>query len=101
MFKAMILLARRDGMTHDEFVDWWMNEHRPLASRLPGLRRLVFNDAGDTSDEIDGITELWFDSERGFLDAYATELGQRVTADSLAHVRSRQRLFVTEHDIVG
>jgi uncharacterized protein (TIGR02118 family) len=99
MFKAMILLTRRDDMTHDGFVDWWMNEHRPLASALPGLRRLVFNDVGDASD-IDGITELWFDSERDFLDAYATEHGQRVAADSLAHVRSRTRLFVTEHCVV-
>ena len=33
--------------------------------------------------------------------AYATELGTRVAADSMAHVRGRRRLFVTEHPIVG
>lgn len=101
MFKAMILLARRDDMTHGEFIDWWLNEHRPLAADLPGLRRLVFNDVGEAGDDVDGITELWFDSERDLLDAYATEHGQRVAADSLAHVRSRTRLLVTEHCVVG
>jgi hypothetical protein len=31
----------------------------------------------------------------------AYELGQRVAADSMAHLRGRARLFVTEHVIVG
>ncbi|MBL6760672.1 MAG: EthD domain-containing protein, partial [Ilumatobacteraceae bacterium] len=37
--KAVILLTRREDMTHEEFVSWWLGQHRALASRLPGLRR--------------------------------------------------------------
>lgn len=103
MFKAVILLTRRDDMTADDFRRWWLDEHAPLARQLPGCRRLVFNlvealpDASDRPLSCDGISELWFDSRATFDAAYTTELGRRVAADSSAHVRSRVRLFVEEH----
>ncbi len=96
----MILLARRHDMTHDEFRDWWLVEHSPLAVQLPGVRRIVFNDI-EGADDVDGITELWFDSRADFDAAYDTELGRRVAADSMAHVRSRTRLFPVEHPVIG
>ena len=43
MFKAVILLARAEGATRQEFRDWWLGPHAELARDLPGLRRLVFN----------------------------------------------------------
>jgi uncharacterized protein (TIGR02118 family) len=105
-FKAVILLTRRDDMTPDQFRQWWLHEHAPLAAQLPGVRRIVFNEVlGDdplaVDGAVDGISELWFDTEADFVAAYATELGQRVAADSMAHVRSRTRMFVTEHVVVG
>lgn len=99
-FKAVILLSRRDDMTADEFRRWWLHEHAPLAARLPGVRRIVFNAANGDDPEVDGVSELWFDSEDDFVAAYATEIGQQVAADSMAHVRSRTRMFVTEHVVV-
>ena len=99
-FKAVILLRRRDDMTPEEFRQWWLHDHAPLAARLPGVRRIVFNAAAD-NDDVDGVSELWFDNEEAFTAAYATELGQQVAADSMAHVRSRTRLFVTEHVVAG
>ena len=106
MFKAIILLYRRDDMTHADFRRWWLDDHAPLARQLPGCRRLVFNLLAEAPDaapdaapdvSADGISELWFDSRAAFDAAYATELGRRVAADSTAHVRSRLRLFVEEH----
>lgn len=96
MFKAIILLSRRDDMTPAQFQSWWLHEHALLAAQLPGVRRIVFNACADNT-EIDGISELWFDSQADFESAYATELGKSVAADSMAHVRSRTRLFVTEN----
>lgn len=103
MFKAVILLTRREDLSHDAFAGWWLSDHLPLASRLPGLRRLVFDVVDTGADEagIDGISELWFDSQAAFEAAYAGEIGKAVAADSLAHVRSRVRLFVTENEAVG
>ncbi len=104
-FKAIILLRRRDDMTHDEFRTWWLEEHAPLAARLPGVRRLVFNLGEDRGtgnpDDVDGVSELWFDDRAAFDAAYATEIGRQVAADSMAHVRDRVRMFVGEHVVVG
>jgi uncharacterized protein (TIGR02118 family) len=99
-FKAIILLSRREDMTHEEFCSWWFDEHAPLAAQLPEVRRIVFNECTGGEDH-DGISELWFDSEDDFTAAYASALGQRVAADSMAHVRGRVRLFVREHVVVG
>jgi len=100
MFKAMILLTRREDMTPDEFRRWWLEEHRPLALQLPGLQRMVVNivdaDPGETG--IDGISELWFDTQADFEAAYATEIGKAVAADSMGHNRKRLRLFIDEHE---
>ena len=31
MFKAMILLKRREGMSMEEFLKWWLGQHAELA----------------------------------------------------------------------
>lgn len=101
-FKAMILLTRRDDRSHAEFEHWWLHTHVPLAKQLPGLKKAVFNVVSDPQEgDPDGVTELWFDSQAAFEAAYATEIGQRVVADSLANVSSRRRMFVTEHAVAG
>lgn len=98
MFKAMILLKRRDDMSPAQFADWWLGAHAPLARALPGLRGARFNLVeGEGSGPFDGVSELWFDSLEAFDAAYATEHGQRVAADSMANVSKRERLFVAEH----
>ncbi len=97
MFKAMILLTRRDDMSAQEFSDWWLGEHAPMARTLPGVRRIVFNlVSAEQEVDADGITELWFDSREDFDAAYATETGKAIAADSLAHVSARVRVFVDE-----
>jgi uncharacterized protein (TIGR02118 family) len=103
VFKAMILLTRRADMTHEDFVDWWLADHAPRAALLPGARRVVFNvvEAGAPEAGIDGISELWFDSQQAFEAAYATEIGREVAADSMAHVSGRVRLFVGENELEG
>lgn len=100
MFKAIILLSRNEDMSHDEFTRWWFNDHAPLAAQLPNVRRIVFNEC-TPHDEVDGISELWFDSEADFVAAYATQLGAQVAADSMAHVRRRTRLFADELHVTG
>jgi len=98
--KAIILLTRREGDTPEDFRRWWLEEHAPLARRLPELQKLVFNLAhGDAP--YDGVSELWFDSQAAFDAAYASEIGQQVAADSLAHVGGRVRLVVVEHPQLG
>ena len=101
MFKAMILLKRKEEYSQHEFLHWWLGEHEQLAIQLPGLRKLCFNPVESEKAMYDGVAELWFDSEGDFTEAYQTELGKAVAADSLAHVRRRDRLFVDENILLN
>lgn len=100
MFKAIILLKRREDMTHEDFKSWWLDQHAAKAAELPGVRRICFNLAED-GGAYDGVSELWFDSKEDFENAYATDIGKAVAADSIAHLSARERLFVTENSIVN
>ena len=101
MFKVMIFLTRRADMTLEEFRAWWVDEHAPMARELPGVRRIVFNLVDASADvDVDGVTELWFDTSEDFQNAYATDIGKAVAADSVAHVSARVRVPVQEYEIV-
>ena len=97
MFKAMILLTRKEELSRSEFKNWWLNEHAKLSSNLPGLKRACFNLVKDEDSTYDGVSELWFDSEDDFTSSYESEIGKSVVADSMAHVSGRSRLFVEEN----
>lgn len=99
MFKAMILLTRRADMTHEQFAQWWLDEHAPMARQLPGVREIRFNEVAE-GEGIDGVAELWFDDQASFEAAYSTEIGSSVAQDSLDHVASRVRLLVNENQIL-
>lgn len=65
------LLARKRGLTTEEFQDYWKETHGPLAARLlKGVRGYHQNhilnlvrtdDAPNAQYSIDGLSELWFD----------------------------------------
>ncbi len=101
MFKAMVLLTRRADSSREEFRTWWLERHAPLARQLPGLRRLTFNVVDSEDSPCDGVSELWFDSREAFDAAYASEVGRRVTSDTLANVEARVRLLVEERLLVS
>lgn len=100
MMKVMVGLVRRDDMTRDEFLRWWLEEHAPLARTLPGVQRIRFN-VMDEDAPFDGIAELWFASREAMDEAYGSVIGASVAADSLAHVASRTRMLVDEREILG
>lgn len=95
-FKAIILLKRKEDLSREDFIKWWLEAHKPLALQLPGLKKMCINISQNEDAEYDGASELWFDSEADFIGAYATPIGQRVAADSLSMVSRRHRLFVEE-----
>ena len=99
-FKAIILLTRAADATHEQFADWWLKNHAPLAKQLPELRRGVFNLVENPAEgDPDGVSELWFDTQADFEAAYASEIGKSVVADSLSNVSGRRRMFVVENTI--
>jgi uncharacterized protein (TIGR02118 family) len=69
MIKMILALKRAEHMTHDEFVDYQKNKHRPLLMSIPEveqyLRRFVVSYPVPTprypGSEFDSIVEAWFD----------------------------------------
>lgn len=70
MIKMIITIKRREGMTHEEFVHYQREIHRPLLMAIPEasqyIRRFVVSypiPAPDYSGpDYDSVVEGWFDS---------------------------------------
>lgn len=63
MYKHVALLVRKDGMSHEEFVDYWKHQHSPLAKDIEGVVRYHTVYPTDPENaEFDGIAELYFET---------------------------------------
>lgn len=83
MRKLVNLLVRQDGMTHEEFTDYWLNEHAPLAESLPGVHKYTTSVPADPERAAyDGIAELYVEPGTGLGDVFDSEAGERVQADT-------------------
>ncbi|POG56147.1 EthD domain-containing protein [Haloferax marisrubri] len=78
LYKHSAFLVRKDGMSHDEFLDHWANTHVPLAREIPGVVRYARVVPTDPeASEFDGVAELYFES----LDALRAGLGHESSRD--------------------
>jgi uncharacterized protein (TIGR02118 family) len=77
MLKLDILVVHRPGMTHDEFINYWRDNHaaffvvQPIVKKT--VRRYVQSrpipiPANLPVNPYDGIAQLWFDDMAGFLE---------------------------------
>jgi len=84
--KVIVLLPRRDGMSREEFARYIEEQHGPLVTKLPGLRRLVINhvlpDLNGPPPAYDAVAEDWFDDLAAMGAAFASPEGQAVQADA-------------------
>ncbi len=77
LYKHSAFLVRKDGMTHEEFVDHWENTHVPIAREIPGVVRYARVVPTEPEHaEFDGIAELYFE-DLGALRASLGESGSR------------------------
>jgi uncharacterized protein (TIGR02118 family) len=108
MIKSVSLLTRKDGLTHEEFMQHWVEVHAPLAHAVPGVRRYVQShikgertrpDIPTTEVAVDGIAELWFDDAEAMARSNASPEARRLHADGalfIGHIKT----FVTEELVV-
>ncbi len=102
MTKAIVMLNCRSGMNMPEFRRYWLEEHGPLMSRLPGLRRYVQDqvaqEKGQEERPCDGIEELYFDSPEALETALASREAVEALSDlkQFADIKRSGVLFVEE-----
>jgi uncharacterized protein (TIGR02118 family) len=61
-------------MTHEEFIDYWQNNHTPIAREIEGV--VKYNTVIPTDPEnaeFDGVAELYFDDLEKLYDALGSE----------------------------
>ena len=81
----MGLINQLEDRSNEKFRDHWRNKHAQLARKLPALRSYVQNHVIDKaqrgisfrrgSEQLDGISQLAFDSEEAMRSAFASDVG--------------------------
>jgi uncharacterized protein (TIGR02118 family) len=74
MYKHAAFLVRQDDMSHEEFVDYWQENHTPIAREIEGVVRYATVEPFDADNApFDGIAELYFDDLDELYDALGSE----------------------------
>lgn len=82
--KRLGILRKKEGMTHEAFVQHWTTTHATLCTKLPKLRRYSINLVDRKRFPkfgYDGFSELWFDSEEDLVAALSSPEGKTLLAD--------------------
>jgi uncharacterized protein (TIGR02118 family) len=108
MIKTVALLARKEGLSHEDFVRHWAEIHGPLAYACPGVSRYtqtaiksssIRKDVPGMDVTIDGIAELWF-ADQAALDSFNASPATRRLRDDGALFIGRQISFLTEEKVI-
>jgi uncharacterized protein (TIGR02118 family) len=108
VIKSISLLTRKEGMTHEQFVDHWVRIHAPLAHAVPELRRYVQAhiveerrrpDIPALDVEVDGIAELWYDDREAMARALASPEAKTLHADGARFI-GRIKTFTVEEKVI-
>jgi uncharacterized protein (TIGR02118 family) len=108
MIKRASLLARKPGMSHEEFVKHWVEVHAPMARACPGISRYTLTivksssarkDVATFEIQVDGIAELWFKDQAAF-DLYQNSPATKQLREDGATFIGREIDFVTEEKVV-
>jgi uncharacterized protein (TIGR02118 family) len=74
LYKHSAFLVRQEGMSHEEFVDYWQTNHTPIAREIDGV--VKYNTVLPTDPdnaEFDGVAELYFEDLEKLYDALGSE----------------------------
>lgn len=102
MTTAHIWLRKKAGMSDEEFRDYWLNTHAPIARRgyehLTGyVVHLVTGVPQGQERPFDGVAELTWDDRDGFRADMATETAATSTKDLSNFTDGFGLLFVDRH----
>lgn len=111
MIKVIGLLKRRADLTHEQFSEYWFNNHVALANRIVPRdalsRRYVQNHALTLNSKgeapYDAVAELCFDDRahmQRWIDWYASDAGKALRDDELNFMDVAQRVVIVTDERV-
>jgi uncharacterized protein (TIGR02118 family) len=106
----MGLLNKSPDWSLERFRDHWRNHHAGLARQLSGLRHYHQNHIVDSTqrgisfqrgpEQLDGISQLGFDSETSMKEAFSTDHGSKLIEDEQYFIGRLRIVTVTPHVVV-
>ena len=110
LYKHSAFLVRQEGMTHEEFVEYWQTNHTPIAREIEGVVRYTTVLPADPENAaFDGVAELYFEDLDALYDALGSEGSRdydpnkgkakeaRGDVDNFLAIDRRPRLIGREH----
>lgn len=76
-YKHAAFLVRKDGMTREAFIEYWQENHTPIARNIEGVVKYDTVLPVDDDAPFDGVAELYFDD----IDALHAALGSEGSRD--------------------
>jgi len=104
MYTLIYELYRREEMTQEEFVEYWMGIHKPIAMKMPNVRGYEIwpvEESDDViGDEVAGFVILRFDSRADFEETHTSEEFAATAADAANFARHFTRYAVQTHEVI-
>lgn len=102
MIKMIGTAYKRDDFTTKEFFDYWRDVHAPITAAAPGIRGYVVSEVvrkyhGD--QDIDGLVELWFDSEEALDEAMASDAEKEAWADVENYAKPQGSFWIAKEHV--
>lgn len=104
MYQAIFVIYRKDGWSREEFIDYWVNTHRPIAMQVSELRGYTIfpatGVAGALGEPADGFVLLTFDSRDHFHRVLRSEEFRPALDDGHVFTRHVERYTVDKHEAI-
>jgi uncharacterized protein (TIGR02118 family) len=104
MVRAHIWLRKKDGMSPEDFKEYWLNNHAPIArdgyqNLLGYVVNLVTRVPEGQQAPYDGIAELTWDDRDGMKADFAGEAAKRGNEDLASFTDGFGLLFVEQIEV--
>ena len=106
MIKRLTMWHAKDGVSGEEALDHWRNDHAALVGQVPGIRRYVQHHCVDSPEgggiPYTGLGEVWFDSfEAAGLATNTAEWAAVITdADTFMDLSVVVAAWAEEHELI-
>lgn len=100
MYKATVCLSRREGMSPEDYRDYYENHHAPAVEDLPGVRRYTLTFVEGDDAPYDSVAELWFDDRAAYDRAMDSDVMAELVDDVDNFGKFEEVLFVSGEESV-